>query len=179
VKVIAFFGRKNSGKTTIVCKLLKSLRGKSVLVFKHISKPDFEIDREGTDTWKFFNSGARMVVGSSTNKLAIIARSNDIINPLGALRALKMLGFDFEYVLIEGFHNLLGKNEKIYKVILTKNIPDLQELYNECARERLVAIVLNGISKDKIEPFISNIPIYDISEIDELANMIKKLEDNL
>lgn len=58
-KIIAFSGKSNSGKTTLICKLAEILRaqGKSVGVIKHDPKDKAEFDTKGKkerkDSYKF------------------------------------------------------------------------------------------------------------------------------
>ena len=58
-KVIAVCGVKNSGKTTLINKLVRacSERGMKVAVIKHDGH-DFDCDIPGTDTYSFSESGA-------------------------------------------------------------------------------------------------------------------------
>lgn len=58
-KVIAVCGVKNSGKTTLITKLVKELknRGKKVAVIKYDGH-DFECDIPGTDSYKIKQAGA-------------------------------------------------------------------------------------------------------------------------
>ncbi len=58
-KVIVVSGVKNSGKTTLLEKLIPALkeRGLRVAVVKHDGH-GFEADREDTDTWRLLQAGA-------------------------------------------------------------------------------------------------------------------------
>ena len=51
--IIAIIGGKKSGKTTVVEFLVKAFtsKGFKVATAKHISLPDFSLDKKGTDTW--------------------------------------------------------------------------------------------------------------------------------
>ena len=57
--ILAVSGVKNSGKTTLITKLLPELkkRGLQVAVIKHDGH-DFEADVPGTDSWKYAQAGA-------------------------------------------------------------------------------------------------------------------------
>ena len=73
--IVSVVGRSNSGKTTLVVKLLRELkqRGYRVATIKH-SDHDFEIDRPGKDTWGHYEAGADIVVISTPAKMAMIER---------------------------------------------------------------------------------------------------------
>ena len=69
---VAVVGRHNSGKTTLVVKLISELarRGFDVGSIKHHSHGDFEIDYPGKDSYRHREAGATDTVIASPNKLA-------------------------------------------------------------------------------------------------------------
>jgi len=72
--IIGVYGEKDSGKTTLVERLVRGLVKKDYRVgtIKHIHYDDFSVDTEGRDTWKHKNSGASIVVSSAPNETAFI-----------------------------------------------------------------------------------------------------------
>ncbi|NQE54710.1 hypothetical protein C5S29_14060 [ANME-1 cluster archaeon GoMg3.2] len=72
-KVIGICGYHNSGKTTLIEKLIRRLRneGYKIATIKNIPKK-FSIDTEGKDTWKHRQAGASVVVASSPDETAFI-----------------------------------------------------------------------------------------------------------
>jgi molybdopterin-guanine dinucleotide biosynthesis protein B len=74
--VISIVGRKNSGKTTLTVALAAELRrrGLQVASMKH-GHHEFEIDRQGSDSWRHFHEGGvEAVLYVTTGKVALIAR---------------------------------------------------------------------------------------------------------
>lgn len=71
---IAFIGRKNSGKTTLVEALISELtaRGFSVSSIKHHSHDDFEIDIPGKDSYRHHAAGAVATAISSAKRFAVV-----------------------------------------------------------------------------------------------------------
>ncbi len=71
--VISIVGWHNSGKTTFITQLLSALkrRGLRVATIKH-ARSDFEIDRPGTDTWRYAQAGSDLVIISGQGKRAMI-----------------------------------------------------------------------------------------------------------
>lgn len=71
--VICIVGKKKSGKTTFMEKLLPELRklGVSVGTVKHDAH-SFEMDHEGKDSWRHRKAGAETVVISSPTQVALI-----------------------------------------------------------------------------------------------------------
>ena len=88
--VIGICGYHNSGKTTLIEKLIRRLRneGYKIATIKNIPKK-FSIDTEGKDTWKHRHAGASVVVASSPDETAFIFKRGmelkeiaDILNEL-------------------------------------------------------------------------------------------------
>lgn len=99
IPVIAFSAWSGTGKTTIIEKLIASLkkRGLRVAAVKHDAH-DFEIDREGKDSWRFTQAGADVTVISSKEKTALIAqRSLTLSEILTGIR-------DVDIIIAEGFN---------------------------------------------------------------------------
>lgn len=71
--IICIVGKKKSGKTTFLEKLLPELKslGISVGTVKHDAH-SFEMDREGKDSWRHRQAGAQTVVISSPDRVALI-----------------------------------------------------------------------------------------------------------
>ena len=71
--VFGVIGWKNSGKTTLVERLIEefTIRGKVVSAIKH-AHHSFEIDHKHRDSYKFRSAGARRVAVVSRNRWAMI-----------------------------------------------------------------------------------------------------------
>ncbi len=97
-KFISIIGWQNSGKTTLITKLVKEfrLRGLKVGTIKHVHD-DFEIDHKGKDSYRHFHAGADSTCVVSKSKFALIRR--EAIGQKDLLKYFK--GFDL--VLVEGF----------------------------------------------------------------------------
>ena len=116
MKVISVVGHKNSGKTTLVSRLVTTLSGiGSVGTLKHIAPHRF--NPEDTDTGKHFDAGADVVVGVTKDELVTIARDPSLDR---ALDALADSGMDF--AVVEGY-----KESDLPKVVLgdMEDVPDL------------------------------------------------------
>ena len=100
-RLISFVGTSDSGKTTLLTQIIPRLRekGLKIAVVKHHAHGDFDIDREGKDSWKLYNSGADVLI-SSPVKMAFIRRSeNDSLHWIFE----RYLKGDYDLVLTEGF----------------------------------------------------------------------------
>lgn len=113
--VLQIVGYKNSGKTTLICQFIKQLSEKGLRVgtIKHDSH-EFQLDAQGTDTWKHSEAGAYAVAITSKKKTAIFKQQ---ATPLSNLIAAMP---EPDLILVEGF-----KHEHYPKILMIKKEDDL------------------------------------------------------
>lgn len=72
--VLGFYGHSNSGKTTIIDGLVSRYRKRclSVAVIKHTAHRGFELDVEGSDSWRHAKAGADAVGLLSNDRAAVL-----------------------------------------------------------------------------------------------------------
>jgi molybdopterin-guanine dinucleotide biosynthesis adapter protein len=97
--LVAIVGNSNTGKTTLIEKLIPDLkqRGYTVGTLKH-THHGFHLDKRGKDTWRHQAAGADTVVAVSPRRIAIVKDS-----PLNSLEAALPYLDDRDIVLAEGF----------------------------------------------------------------------------
>jgi formylmethanofuran dehydrogenase subunit E len=97
---ICVVGRKNSGKTMLIERLLPELlaRGRKVATIKHDAH-DFDIDLPGKDTWRHRQAGSTTTVISSSTKMAMV-RLTDGDSELADL--VKLVDRSYDLVIVEG-----------------------------------------------------------------------------
>lgn len=102
MKVIAIVGYHNSGKTTLIRKLIPELkkRGHRVGYVKHDPKGHGMTDREGSDTSKIFEVADRVAL-ASPGRLTLWDRRGD--DPFGIIEEFFR---DFDIVILEGYKGL-------------------------------------------------------------------------
>ena len=95
-------GWKNSGKTTLMVKLVAAFtaRGLRVAAVKHAHHA-FDIDHAGRDSYRYRAAGARTVAVSSPKRFAIMTELHD--EPEPALHELIRHIEGVDIILIEGF----------------------------------------------------------------------------
>ncbi len=100
VPVVAVVGAKGAGKTFLIERLLPELRrrGYRVAVIKH-DVHGFEIDREGTDTWRFARAGADAVAISGPGKVAVVRATDGE----ASLQQVEELVGAADLILLEGY----------------------------------------------------------------------------
>jgi molybdopterin-guanine dinucleotide biosynthesis protein B len=95
-------GWKNSGKTTLMVKLIATLTacGLNVSAVKHAHHA-FDIDHEGRDSFRYRAAGAKTVAISSRARFAIMTELHE--KPEPALYELVALIEGADLILVEGF----------------------------------------------------------------------------
>ena len=156
MKTIAVIGSKNSGKTTLVSKLVNYFSSQSIKVgvIKH-AHHSFEIDHPNTDSYKIRKSGAYKTTIISDKRLAFIeerVNENEI-----DLNSLMDMNEGCDVIIFEGFK----KRKEIPKieVFLKRNKKDY--LYKTIENVRLLITddnenhPLRSLNHDQI-PLIAN-----------------------
>ena len=105
VPVIAIVGWKNSGKTTLVTRLIAEFvsRGVKVASVKH-AHHIFEIDHPGTDSYRHRQAGASAVAIVSARRVALVREVGEGEEP-GLETVLAQLG-PVDLVIVEGYKSL-------------------------------------------------------------------------
>lgn len=113
--ILGVYGYPNSGKTTLVVKLVGHLVGKGyrVATVKHICEPGFTIDEAGTDTYRHGKAGAALVVAVAGSETAFISRRKAELEDI--LLSIKALGA-FDVILVEGFKGSSLPKVKVGKI---------------------------------------------------------------
>ena len=158
IPIISIVGKSDSGKTTLIEKLVPELtrRGYRVATVKH-DMHGFEVDREGKDSWRHKQAGAHTVVISSPQKLALI-RDVEKDSTLDEIR--KKWIQDVDLILSEGYKRdvqpkiEIFRKEKHKKLLCTK-------------KDNLIAVVSN-------RKFRVGVPCFDLEDMRGLASFIEK-----
>ncbi len=97
---VAFTGISNSGKTTIIEKISTILKDKyKIGIIKHDPKDKAIFDKEGKDSFRFFETGAEVAVVSPTRTTYFSHRQKE-------LEELVLMFGDIDILLVEGLKNL-------------------------------------------------------------------------
>lgn len=100
---ISFVGHSNSGKTTLLEKIIADLseRGFRVGSVKHHGHFGVEVDKEGKDSWRHMRAGSVHTVISSPDKLVSIENrieEQNIEHILGNMNSL-------DIIIVEGYRD--------------------------------------------------------------------------
>jgi molybdopterin-guanine dinucleotide biosynthesis adapter protein len=157
IPIISIVGRSNTGKTTLIEKLIPELRrrGYRVATIKH-NIHGFDIDHEGKDSWRHKKAGARLTVIASPHSVAVI---EDVDRDFELAQLRDRYIRDVDIILSEGFK--INPHPKIEIVRSEMKHAPL------CSREdNLMAIV-----SDK--PVDRGVPCLDMDDIRGVANLIE------
>ena len=117
--VIGFYGHSNSGKTTVIVRLIQRLtkEGYKVATIKHTHKK-IGFDSQGTDTWKHGNAGASVTVFSSPIETDILVKKNfsvqETIHHLSTIDS-------YDCIIIEGVNDPTLQKIRVGTVKKRKN----------------------------------------------------------
>ena len=115
--VFGFYGRSNTGKTTLIVNIIKNLtdEGFNVATVK-ITDKNIGSDTKGKDTWKFSKAGSKIVVLSSPSETDFLCKSK--MNIEKTIQHIQNI-LDCDVILIEG-----AKDPRIQKIRLGRNIKE-------------------------------------------------------
>ncbi len=158
IPVMSIVGYANSGKTTVMTKIISELksRGIRVATIKH-HRGDFDIDHAGKDTFRHMEAGATTTVLSSPNKFAIVSK----VEKEKSLDELIEFIEDVDIIITEGFK--------------TEDKPKIEVFREQIKKQRISGIereLLAVISDDEIT---GEIPVFSFSDIKRIVDFIEQV----
>ncbi len=158
--VIGIAGWKNSGKTTLTARLVGELTGRGfrVSTVKH-AHHGFDVDREGTDSWRHREAGAREVALVSSRRVVLQRELAGEDEP--PLRDVLARLAPADIVLVEGY-----KREPIPKIEIRR----LEAAKSEPlapADPLVMAIVADHAVTDA-----GGLPVFPIDAVDAVADFL-------
>ena len=159
--ILAVSGVKNSGKTTLITKLLPELkkRGLQVAVIKHDGH-DFEADVPGTDSWKYAQAGADGTCVFSAKKYMVVKYV-----PAPSVEELVGVFPEADVILLEGFkYSEYPKIEVIRKGNSSESVCDPKNLLGIVTDLTKAELDVNGEMLD--------IPLLGLEETERLVDYL-------
>jgi len=154
--IICIVGRSQSGKTTLIEKLIPALKrlGYKIGTIKH-SHHIFDFDKTGKDSWRHKDAGAETVIIASPGKIAMVKNDHQ-----GTLDGLQNFFGDLDLVITEGY-----KKENKPKIEVVRAARHADALLTE--DRHLVAVVTDL-------DLILEVPVFGLEDIDQLADFIEE-----
>ncbi len=154
---VAFTGPSGSGKTTLVEKVAKvMIKQKEIAIIKHDPKDKAIFDVEGKDSHKFSQTGAEVVVTSSTRTTYFSKRQKD-------LDEIIEMFVHFDILLVEGLKTL-----PLPRIAIFRN--KIEESYLSCSE----AIAIDGSIDINNYTIPQTIDILNLNNTSEIINWIEK-----
>ena len=156
IPIVSIVGKSNSGKTTLIEKLIADLtgRGLRVATIKH-NRHGFEIDHEGKDSWRHKQAGAVVTVVASPHRIAMIEDTRKDYE-IAEIRDRYIREADV--ILVEG-----------YKV---NPHPKIEVVRTELRQERLCGPDDNLVALAGDKPVSAKVPWFDWNDIKGIADFI-------
>lgn len=159
--VVAIVGWKNSGKTTMVERLVAifSAAGMNVATVKH-AHHSFDVDRAGTDSDRHRQAGARQVAIVSQKRMALMSEFGEAPEP--PLEAVLSRLAPCDLIIVEGY-----KREKLPKIELRRR-EQAKEAPIAPGDPDVVAIAADHAVDE------SGLPVFDLGDPERIAGFIRK-----
>ena len=160
MKIIGVVGWKDTGKTTLIEKLIKEFNNRDLTVstIKH-SHHNFSVDRQGTDSFRHFNAGAKETILGSEKKW--IKFSRQIGDPKQNLAFLIDQIIPVDIVIVEGF-----KSSGHKKVEVVDSMSERKPLYE--TDKTICGLIIN---QQKIQNAI--LPQFERDYVQEICDFIE------
>lgn len=155
IPILCFVGRSNSGKTTLIERLIPELvqAGYRVATVKHAGH-GFDLDTEGKDSWRHKRAGASTVVVLSKGSLAMFSDVPDDVR-VEQIRD-QYLDRKIDLIIAEGW-----RSDDYPKIVVIRD--QLGEV--PVSQEGLLAIVSN-------KPMEVSVPTFDPDDVKGLGEFI-------
>ena len=152
-KAVAFTGPSNSGKTTLIEKIAKRLISTyKIAIIKNDPSSKAKFDTEGKDSYKFYQTGAEVVVTSPTRTTYFSHRQKSLDEIIDMIN-------DFDYLLVEGL-----------KYLPLPRIGIFREKLDESYFAYIKAVAIDESIDRELVP--AGIDILNLNDVDEVISWI-------
>jgi len=161
--VLSLVGYSNSGKTTLMEKLVSGLaaKGLRIATIKH-SHHQPEMDTPGKDSWRHKQAGAVTSLLVGPEKMLMVSDVDDSLNPQ---LLTERLFSDYDLVLVEGYASVPGPK---IEVVRSERCQMLR-----CEPDELIAVATDVPDLDV------NVPRLDLNDTEVIMNHILHWKESL
>ncbi len=142
--VLSLVGYSNSGKTTLMEKLVSGLtaKGLRIATIKH-SHHQPEMDRPGKDSWRHKQAGASTSLLVGPEKMLMVSDVDESLNPQ---LLTERLFADYDLVLVEGYASVPGPKIEVLRSERSQTL--------RCTSDELIAVATDMADLDLAVPLL-------------------------
>lgn len=154
VPVIAFVGSSNSGKTTLLVRLIPELtkRGYKVATIKHAEEIDFE---PGKDSSRHLQAGSALTVVITSEQIVLVKPAG---HPVPIDEAVSLIGDGFDIILCEGYKHA--------------DVPKIEVHYDN--KKPLLEGITGLVAVITDAPIDTNLRQFAFNDIEGIADFLEK-----
>jgi len=173
--IVSIVGKSESGKTTLIEKLIRELksRGYRVATIKH-SPQESDFDEPGKDSWRHIQAGSDATAVSSPDKVVLI---KPVAQEATVDEVASLLGEDYDIILAEGFKQgsapkievhrkgggtLIEELKKLIAIVTDEPLESRARQFSPEDTGALADLLEKGFikpQKERISLYVNNIPI--------------------
>jgi len=158
MRIFAVSGVSNSGKTTVIEKIIKELkqRGYRVGSIKDIHFEEFAMDQQGSNTWRHLQAGSEQVIARGYQE-------TDILIPKH-MELEELIGyFNQDFLVIEGM-----PEAKVPRILCAHEDIELAERLND------QVFAVSGRIAEKMAQYLYIPAINALTHIKELVDLVEE-----
>jgi molybdopterin-guanine dinucleotide biosynthesis adapter protein len=154
--VVSIVGKSNSGKTTVVERLVQELksRGYRVATIKH-APHGTSFDEGSKDSWRHIEAGSEATVVSSPDSLVLV---KPVSQDSSLEEIAHVLGEDYDIILSEGFKQGNAPKIEVHRKAIGEPLKDIK---------KLMAVVTD-------EPLQTKVRQFSFEDSKGLADLLEK-----
>jgi molybdopterin-guanine dinucleotide biosynthesis protein B len=173
--IISVVGHSNSGKTTVIEKMIAELKARGYQVATIKNAPvEATLDAPGKDSWRHIEAGSDATVVSAKDRLLLI---KPVSSPANLDTIAPLFGEDYDIVLAEGFKQdnapkievhrketgpLLTDLKKLIAVVTNEPVETKARQFSFSDMKGLVDLIEEGFIKpenERLSLYVNGIPI--------------------
>jgi molybdopterin-guanine dinucleotide biosynthesis protein B len=165
--IISIVGHSNSGKTTLLEKVVRELksRGYKIATAKHTPQ-EVSLDEPGKDSWRHLEAGSSATAVGSRDRIMLMKPITPDDDPVSQI--IGMMGEDYDILIIEGFKQSEFPKIEVHRRETGPLLKDIGNIVAVAAKEPVETDVRQFLLDDPL-------PLADFIE----AEFIKKDTDRL